>query len=279
MLCLLAFMYSSCGANQFESDSGTGILDYTSKSSEESDMLAPPPPPVANENLSENEPLAEKIEKKIIKTADITLEVRNLRDSRQAIEKTISKYKAYISEEKESNSSSNISTSLIIRIASEKFDSLVNDISTIAKNVDSKNISLSDVTEEFIDIQARLKNKKEVEKQYQEILKKARTIDEILQVNEHLRRVREEIESQEGRLKYLENKVSLSTINLYMYQKTEEVYRGYGHKLIDGFEGGWKGILAFLVGLTYIWPILIIIFAAIWYFRRRRKNKLNKGQN
>jgi hypothetical protein len=278
LIFLLFSSYSGCAGNDENSvnfDGGNpGLMNKMPTANDETVAPPPPPPPSTNSQELQDKDTKTTIEKKIIKTAEINIEVKDLKKSRVKLSKMLMKHKAYISNEKEENNSNIISNTLIIRISSEQFDSLLNEISDEAFNVDSKNVSLDDVTEEFIDITARLKNKKEVEKQYLELLKKAYTVDDILNVNEHLRIIREEIESTEGRLKYLESQVSYSTINLYMYQPGQKVYRGFGYKLINGLEGGWKGILTFLVGLTYAWPLLIVIAGIFWFIRRRKKKKL-----
>ena len=136
-----------------------------------------------------------------------------------------------------------------------------------------------DVTEEFVDIEARLRTKKEVEKRYLEILSKAATIKDILLVEEQLRVIREEIEAREGRLKYLQNQVSYSTINLEMYQKlTFEPGFKFFSKIWKALKGGWKGLLNVLVGLVYIWPLLIIgVGVFIWIRRRISRKKESKN--
>lgn len=236
---------------------------------------ASPPSQEMQTNTPGNE---ETIERKIIKTADVSEEVKSFAKARAQLELILKKYEAYISSEKQNNSDYELSSSMEIRVKAESFDSILEEICAIAYRVNSKAVHTNDVTEEFIDIEARLKNKKQVELQYQELLKKANTIDEIINVNEHLRIIREEIEAKEGRLKYLQNQVSLSTINLYQYEKSEQAYRGFGQKLLDGLESGWKGILAFIIGITYLWPILIFVALLWWliaWYRKKRKN-LNK---
>jgi multidrug efflux pump subunit AcrB len=220
-----------------------------------------------------------KIEKKIIKTANLSIEVEEYKESRKSLSALLKKYDAYIANEEEYNRDYQMSTSLVIRISSENFDTLLNEICGLAVHIDSKTINSKDVTEEFIDITARLKNKREVEQQYLEILKKAYTIKDILQVNEHLRVIREEIESKEGRLKYLSNQVSFSTINVNLYQQIEQAYVGFFSQLLDGFEGGWKGILMFIIGLAYMWPFLLFVAFVIWLIIRYRKKRRQKKNN
>lgn len=220
------------------------------------------------------------IEKKIIKTANISFGVSDYKKSKANITKIISEQKAYIASENENNTSYNISNTIIIRVPAENFEELLSELEGVAEDFESKSISTNDVTEEFVDITTRLKNKKKVEAQYNELLKKARTIAEILEVNEHIRRLREEIEAKEGRLKYLRNQVGLSTITLYMHEDYDTISYGFFHKVSEALGGGWQGFLGFLIGLLYIWPLLIIL-GIIFYFARkgiikRRKRKSKK---
>lgn len=226
-----------------------------------------------------NSTLNQDVEKKIIKTADISIEVKDFIKARIALSNLLKKHHAYYSDERQNNYDYETSSTITIRLKSESFDSLLNEISSLAYKTNTKEIHVTDVTEEFIDVMARLKNKKQVEQQYLELLKRAYTIDEILKVNEHLRVLREEIESKEGRLKYLENQVSYSTINLYIYQKREQAYTGFFEKLIEGLEGGWKGILTFIIGLTYIWPLILLIAGSVWIILKRTKKKKKNTAN
>jgi len=113
------------------------------------------------------------------------------------------------------------------------------------------------------------------------ILKRANTIKDILAVENQLRIIREEIEATEGRLRYLDNRTSYSTINLTFYERTGRIIRsrtGFFSKLSKAFRMGWQGLLMFIVGLGYIWPILLVIIALIIIIRlisirNRRRNK------
>jgi hypothetical protein len=241
---------------------------------EKKSVTEPDLKPTTNETTQTNE----KVEKKIIKTANISIEVEDFKKARPALETLLNKYDAYVADESEQNYDYQITDEITIRVKAENFDNLLNDVSGLAVHVNSKHVKLSDVTEEFIDISTRLKNKKQVEQQYLELLKKARTIEEILKVNEHIRVIREEIESKEGRLKYLNSQVSLSTIYLSMYQRIESSvnYPGFGYKLLKALEGGWDGILIFILGLVYLWPFIIIIVITIWLIIRYRKKRKQK---
>lgn len=227
----------------------------------------------------------EQIPSKILKTADISIQVEHYADSRKAILSMVKRHKAMVSGENQTNDGYRITNTMTIRVDAASFDSLVEDLMTEAIYVERKIISAQDVTEEYVDLTARMKSKKEVEAQYSEILKKARTINEILEVTEYLRAIREEIESVEGRLKYLDNRVAYSTISLSFYEQLDVVSkqpdRTFGSRLGEAFGWGWNGLVAFFLGLIYVWPLWVILGATAWLIvwlvkRAKRRNQANK---
>jgi len=166
------------------------------------------------------------------------------------------------------------STTVNVRIPSHSFDGFIEDISSGVEQFDVKDISARDVTEEFLDVEARMKNKKELEARYQEILKKAQNVKEILEIEREINSLRSDIESMEGRLNYLKNQVSLSSIQITYYKETPKV-TAFGKEFSNGFRSGWRNLVWFLVGLVNIWPFLLIIGLFIFGFSRylRKKRK------
>lgn len=231
-------------------------------------------------NQPENTSSEIPIEQKLIKEAFVDIEVDNFEEAREALEALVEENKGYISNENQSKSSYYISSTITIRIPKEQFDAFVEQIETIAHEVQSKNIMLTDVTEEYIDVKKRLENKRQVEQRYLELLKDANTINEILAVEEHIRVLREEIEAKEGRLNYLNNRIGLSTITLTIYEYEEQIYSGFSDEMLQAFENGWKGILNTIIGLITIWPLLLLIAGGVYLFiryRRKRKRKKETG--
>ncbi len=222
-----------------------------------------------------------KIPKKIIKTANRSFGAKEYKVTRAKIGKLITEYKGYISKENEQNTSYNISNTLMIRVEQKNFDALLDALTGTADKLESKSVNAVDVTAEFVDIIKRLENKRKYEAQYLELLKKAKSIDEILRVNEYIRALREEIEAKEGRLKYLQNQVGLSTITLYLHQDYNTVTFGFFHKLSKALENGWSGLLVFILGVVTIWPFWIIVIAIIFIVKRiikkARAKKRKKG--
>lgn len=219
-------------------------------------------------------------DKKIIKDARIGLEVENYSVYRSNLDSSIQRANGYISSDNLDKNDYNINCSMTIRIPSKNFEKFISILEKGSEKLLYKNISALDVTEEFIDIEARLNTKKEVEKRYIQLLSKAKNIKEILEVEEKIRVLREEIESKEGRLKYLKKQVSYSTIYLQITQNFEYKYepekeKNFFQRLFKSLDKGWKGLIVFLLFLFRIWPVIIIGVFTFYYIRKiRRKKKM-----
>ncbi|MDD4215536.1 MAG: DUF4349 domain-containing protein, partial [Bacteroidales bacterium] len=222
----------------------------------------------------------EKIPQKIIKTADISFQVEKYITARAKILEIIKKHGGYVSSENQTSDEYRTSNIMIIRVTSSVFDALVDELLKEAVFIDYKKIEAQDVTEEFVDINARLKSKKDAMQQYEAILKKAYTINDILEVQQYIRTLQEEIESLEGRLKYLNNKVELSTINATFYEQGKIIpaqKNSFGYKLKEALSWGWQGLLVFFIGIIYLWPLWIILgislFLLFYFLKKARKKR------
>lgn len=217
---------------------------------------------------------------KIIRNAWLQLELKNYDEHKKGIFETTDRFGAFVSNENEERNASQIRNTMEIKVSSANFDSLLLALEHIegVVHVDSKRSNSEDVGEEYYDIEARIKAKREVELRYLDILSKARTIKDVLSVEEQLRIIREEIEARQGRLNYLKDRIARSTIYLTVYQNLDYTAvvadrPGFFNKLSMAFRGGWNGILNGLVALGYLWPIWILFIVAIFLWRRRRARR------
>jgi len=233
---------------------------------------------VISENLDQTD-ISENItidERKIIKEGEIKFETANSQDTRIFISKTVAEIGGYMSEDNAFDYENRIEHRITIRVPADKFELLLENISQKAAKLDSKNITALDVTEQFIDVEARIKTKKELESRYKELLKKANKVDEILTIEKEIGKLRTEIESMEGRLKYLKDRVSFSTLTVVFYEKTTSSF-GFSAKIGQALQNGWTILLWCLIILTNLWAFiaggLIIFFIFILYRNRKRKRK------
>ncbi len=214
-------------------------------------------------------------ERKLIKEGTVEFESDNLQTTKKTILQSVNKYKAYISSDREYKSPDRKTNIIVIRVPSDNFDNLLQDATIGVSNFDVKDINLLDVTEEFLDVNARLKTKKELEARYLSLIKQAKNITEILAIEKQIGELRADIESVEGRLKYLQNNVSFSTLTITSYQNVPD-QNEFGQKFKNGFGNGWDNLIWFFVLLTNIWPFIIIVILLVaglrYYKKRKRKN-------
>ena len=231
------------------------------------DMEAPAPME-GKQDITENTTAV--TERKIIKNGDLNFESTDVNETRRYITKLVSDVKGYVSADNAQNYDSKTEVRMTVRIPSGKFDQVLNNVSEKASRVDSKSVNAQDVTAEFIDVEARVKTKKELESRYKALLSKANSVTEILSIEKELGTLRGEIESVEGRLKYLNDNVSFSTLNFTFYERTGSEF-GFGSKFTAAVGDGWQNVLAFLIGLISLWPFILIGVIIIVFWRRRRR--------
>jgi len=218
------------------------------------------------------------IQQKLIKESYLNFETQDLDKTYIFITGVIKQNGGFIQDDNSNKSYNRISRRLVVRLPSVEFQKTIDSISNHVDFFDTKRISSRDVTEEFIDIEARLKAKQTLEKRYLELLSKAKNVKEILDIERELSKIREEIEAKQGRLKYLKNKVSLSTINIEFYKLTAEsgVTVSYGTKMWNAVKSGFNSISLFFLGLLHIWPFILIVLLFLFFIKKWIKKKQPK---
>lgn len=274
---LIAVTLFACNGDAYQSakeDVGANAKSAAYESTEELDAIAEGEP--VQDNTKIEQEVLKNYNRKLIKEGSIVFETADTKATKSIIEKATKQFKGYLSEDNEYDYGYRVQHNVTIRIPSENFDKLLSTISNSVEEMDDQNITVKDVTEEYVDVEARLKSKKKVEERYMSLLSKAHNVGDILQVEHELARIREDIERVEGRLRYLKNQVSLSTLRITYYQtvETEESF-GFGKKVSNGFENGFKGLLWFFIGLVNIWPFILFIVIGVWVLVRwiKRRNK------
>jgi hypothetical protein len=231
---------------------------------------------LSNKN-SNNENPNESQNHKIIKSANSKCKVKNVKITTQKIKNFVKHYKGYVSELQFRNNLQSIENNFTIKVPQEHFELIMDSIRKSVAFIEYENISTQDVTEEYIDLETRLKTKKEVKRRYENILRKsAKTVKDILLTEEKMRIIQEEIEATVGRLNYLKNRVSYSSIEIILYETVHytvkpNVYKkGFWTKTKEGFYNGGDIISTIVLGLVNIWPILFIAIGVLFYIRKKK---------
>ncbi|MBA3681110.1 MAG: DUF4349 domain-containing protein [Bacteroidetes bacterium] len=253
--------------------------------------LAPPPPlvemvkftpPVIKDDAVEEEVKASKANatKKIIKDGNISIKVKAVEIAKQRMDSVLKKFDAYYELEKFRNYENRTSYDLKIRIPSNQFDSFLKATEKGEGEIMSKAINARDVTEEYTDTEVRLESKRLFRKRYNELLNKAGKVVDILAIEENIRLLQEEIESGEGRLKFLNDQVAYSTLEVTLFKLKEtaivEVKKEtFGQLMKASIGSGWSSVIDFLLWSIKQWPWVVVILTFIFvlkiFLKRRKK--------
>jgi len=215
--------------------------------------------------ISISEVSQSNIDKKIQKNANLNIEVKDIEKSLGKAKQIISTFNGEII----STSSGGMDfgqpyANIRLRVPSEKLNDAVDELKKISSKILSENTYTNDVTEEFIDVEAKLNIMKSTEKRFNDLLNEAKNVEEVLQVEKELMRIRGEIDSLEGRLGYLSQTTDTSEINLSI---NEEVpITGEKWSFSESLSSALKNLSSFaksfanlLINLVVFIPVIIVI--------------------
>ncbi|HIH97280.1 MAG TPA: DUF4349 domain-containing protein [Thermoplasmata archaeon] len=256
MACVLAVFAGFAGCAE---KAGVGVIEPVEGEPwwpMEEEALAPRSK--ANKGIS----VTARAERMVIQKASLKLEVEDSSETAEKITEITRAAGGFIADsETWITSTGQGKGKSTIRIPREKFFSTIGKIELLG-NVESKEITGEDITEEYIDLESHLRNYQQTEDRLLKILKKAKKVSEIMEVEEALTEVRGEIEEITGRMEYLRNRVNLSTITVSFHEPAPIVPKGG-----NAFHAAWEGFLSVVNGIIicigYALPILIII-GVIW---------------
>lgn len=225
------------------------------------------------------------IDRKIIRTGSMTLEVSDISESLAEIAAIAGGFNGYVvSSSQRSNTGSDPTGQISIRIPADRYENALQKLRELATKVIYENSSSQDVTEQYTDLQAQLSNYQATESQFLEILKKAEDVQDILEVQKELSNVRGNIERVKGRIQYLEktSETSLIDISLKKARPIGEsswdvggIFKG----AVDGLIGFGKVLLAIIIWLLVFSPIWIIVLVIILVVRRKKAKKIENTKN
>lgn len=293
---LLLTLSYSCSSKQedIQYTAVTEMADLSEPLNEASSMKSSmnyAPAASGEEELSSTDDLKSEIidnksavnKKKIIKDGYISIKAKNIAESKKSIDELVKKLNAYYEREDLQNDEQQISYNLKVRIPADNFEKLISMLENGKDEIKNKSIQARDVTEEYVDIVTRLNNKREYLNRYKQLLSKASTIKDILAIEENIRTIQEEIESKEGRLKYLNDQIAFSSLDISLYKEKDYVYTpqekdNFFERVKSSLSKGWNALVSFIVWIIKIWPIIILILV-IFLARKRIMKRCCKNKN
>jgi hypothetical protein len=293
LLALLSFSMACSRSDEAASNQATSAT-YNTKSEADPRAKTAAAEQAINQTVTLNEVdkanniAAAAIDRKIIRNAEMTLEVTSTRDAQHQVTSIIEANGGFVasSDAKQREHSDPaqrmIDIKLVTRVPSTQFQTAFDQIQKLSTNTPEENVSSQDVTEDFIDLEARIKTQKALELQFLEIMRQARNVEDALEVQRQIAEVRTDIEKLEGRKRFLENRSSLSTITVNLQTPKPVIViskTGFGQSLqeavSDSISFGSELVLFFIrFGIMMIPVGIFVLLPAglvIRYLMRRSK--------
>ncbi|MBM03512.1 MAG: hypothetical protein CL766_01835 [Chloroflexi bacterium] len=233
---------------------------------------------LGSSNIGVNENSLIYQDRKIIKNVDLNLVVDDINKTIQSISSLVDQMNGFIVSSSVSGEETiNMSGYINIRIPSENVDQTLKLVRDMSVRISNESSYTTDVTEEFIDLTARINNLKATETQLVKLLGKAEKIEDILAIQRELTSMRGQIESLEGRINYIKRTSSTSLISIVLstaidnkpiYDKSWTPVNTIKSAL-RGLSGFFEGFLDLLIWIGIFSPVWII-FSGITFFIYKR---------
>jgi hypothetical protein len=209
-------------------------------------------------------------EKKIIKAATLNIEAKDYNKYYSFLQESVKSVGGYIAQEDQAQTEYKKANVVVIKVPVAQFDEAVSVFvnGTGQDKLLEKQIASQDVTSQVVDTKSRLEAKRQVRLRYLELLKQARNMGEVLQVQNEINELQEQIEMAAGRIAFLSQSSAYSTINLTFFQVLNpsasiDIEPSFFLRMASAFEDGWNFIKLLLLGIISIWPLLLGV-AGMW---------------
>lgn len=286
---------TACGWS--ERPGGQSVQPAVASTAVVTDQARPAPAGGASESpapASSGATLSSGFDRFVIRTAELELQVSDIGQALVAIRQLTIDARGFVlssSTYAQGEEGKRQTATLTVQVPSERFDQFLNQVRTspLVVKVEREQLQSQDVTDEYLDLDARLRNLQATEQRYLALLDRASTIEEILRVEQELSRVRYEIEQVTGRKQYLERHIAYAqaTITLVPVPATQEA-RGPAFDLARSAARAWRASLEFIGGVAeiavmlvvffwWLWPVLAIltVLALRWRGRRQAPGTMN----
>lgn len=223
----------------------------------------------------------------IIKTGTMGIEVEKYDDAALKVNEIVKKYGGYVSNTTSSqNSSGKKQGTLTLKVPADKYEALVSETGTLGK-VMTQNINANDVTEQYVDLEARLKTQKELEQRLIKLLaEKTARLTDVVEVEQKLAAVRQVIESIDGKMRYMRIQSEMSTLILSLYEPailTTSSGGGFFYELGQSVKKGLRGFTDILSGMIILFiallPVIILGVIIYWIIIRIIKKRKQKASS
>ena len=198
-----------------------------------------------------------KSSRHIIREGELRFETESRDQTRKSIRGFVDAHRGYLSEDREVRSSQAVEQVMVLRVPADEFEGLLEDVSKGVRWFDVRRIQAIDISEEFVDIEARLKTRKETEERYRELLKMANSVEDVLKIESQIDKLRAEIESTEGRFRLLQDRENYSTLQVSFYESLA-MSNGFWTRLSRNLATGWTSVVEVVIAASVLWPFGVL---------------------
>lgn len=200
----------------------------------------------------------------IVRSVDISMVVNDVIQTRDKIISISDKYQGYLVTADFKQQNQDYVGKITIRVSDDKLESAMADIRLLANRITAEHSTSQDVTAQYVDLKARLKNAQATEAQYLTLINKASQINDIIQIQDKLSQVRQTIEQLQGQMQYLEStsSTSLISISLEPESSNQPVVQG-GWSFTNNLRSAAHGFIEF--GKVFVTILIwVVIFVPLW---------------
>jgi Domain of unknown function (DUF4349) len=274
----------SSGAGSAGRESAVNAIQFQSRDEELATERSTAEGQPALDKAALSQPATNSFDRKIIRNGDLTIETAAPAELQRKISSLAENHGGFVVTSEATQRGESASEQLIrltLRVPAAQFGAFITAIRGTGDRLLNEKISGQDVTEEFIDLEARLKTKRALESQFLEIMKSARGVEDALRVQRELFEVRTEIERLDGRRRFLENQSALSTVNVTLTPPASVIAAnptGFFAELKEALREGGNASIAIILFLIKtslaLLPPLALIGLPVWFLGRLALRRL-----
>lgn len=212
--------------------------------------------------------------KKIIRSGNIAVESKAISKSKSAIDASLAQYGGYYEQETLSSTGSYATYNLVVRIPVAQLDSFLKGLEKGGDKLTERAIRSDDVSLQYFDSESRLQSKRAYLARYQQLVSQAESVKDLLAIQEQIRQLQEDIDSQESIMRSLKDQIAYSTLTIQLFEYQANLPIGsqsFWIQLKDALADGWASIGEVALFVLRLWPLLLVIIFVVLAWRKFRK--------
>lgn len=227
---------------------------------------AAPPAATGTGEATEGALSAQFLDRKIAMTGSMTLQVKDVGGAFEDVGRIATAAGGFVGSSTFGYQGDDQIASVTIRVPASRFQDVLAQVRSLAEKVDAEQAAAQDLTERYTDLQSQMRNLQRTEERYLELLGRAQTINEILQLEDRLQSVRGQIEQIQGRINVIEHTTDMATLTVHLrppaVPQQEHARASAGPDPLGAARDAWD---ASLVVLGNVASGLLMVLVFSWW--------------